>query len=205
MGLDLDDSDGQTALNEDEKKGLLIPTIATRGELNEFEQQNIEQALQWSLGRSFKSETVFTEAFIRLLHEKMFADVWAWAGAFRKTNKNIGVDKWDIPTALRNLIDDVKFWHANKIYPPDELCIRFKHRLVSIHCFPNGNGRHSRLLADIVIEKIFQLPVYTWGAADVVKKDKPAGGPGDQRTAYLQAIKAADNGDIQPLIAFARS
>ena len=198
MGLALEYIDGQTPLDEDEKEGLLIPTIATRGELDEFEQQNIEQAVQWSLGRSFKADAVFTEDFIRALHKRMYGNVWAWAGEFRKTNKNIGVDKWQIPTELRTLLEDVKYWYENKTYNPDELTIRFKHRLVSIHCFANGNGRHSRLMADIVIEKIFKEPIYSWGAGNLVKK-------GDPRTAYLNAIKAADKGDIKPLIIFARA
>lgn len=198
MGLDLEYIYGQTPLDEDEKEGLLIPTIATRGELDEFEQQNIEQAVLWSLNRSFKAENVFTEEFLEAVHKRMFGNLWAWAGEFRKTNKNIGVDKWQIPTALRTLLDDVKFWYANGIYSPDEITIRFKHRLVSIHCFPNGNGRHSRLMADIVIEKIYKQPHYTWGAGNLVKQ-------GEQRSNYLSAIKAADSGDIKPLINFARS
>lgn len=198
MGLDLEYIEGQTPLDEDEKEGLLIPTIATRGELDEFEQQNIEQAIQWSMGRHFKADTVLTEAFIRSVHKRMYGDVWAWAGEFRHSNKNIGIDKWEIPTALRYLLDDVKYWYAHNTYPPDEITIRFKHRLVSIHCFPNGNGRHSRLIADLMIEKIFKLPVYTWGAGNLVKQ-------GDPRAAYLKAIKAADAGDIQPLIDFAKS
>ncbi|RYF86779.1 MAG: mobile mystery protein B [Chitinophagaceae bacterium] len=198
MGLDLDYVDGQTPLDEDEKEGLLIKTIATRGELDEFEQQNIEQAVAWSLSRNFKVDTVFTEEFLKTLHKRMYGNVWAWAGEYRQSNKNIGVDKWQIPTDLRYLLDDVKYWYANNTYEPDELTIRFKHRLVSIHCFPNGNGRHSRLLADIVIEKLFKLPHYTWGAGSLIKQ-------GDQRTAYLTAIRAADAGDIQPLINFARA
>lgn len=198
MGLDLDYTDGQTPLDEDEKDGLLIPTIATRGELDEFEQQNIEQAVLWSLNRSFKADVVFTEDFIRGLHKRMYNNIWAWAGEFRKSNKNIGVDKWQIPTELRTLLDDTKFWYTNNTYSPDETTIRFKHRLVSIHCFTNGNGRHSRLMADIVIEKIFKLPHYTWGAANIIKQ-------ADTRSAYLDAIKAADKGDIQPLINFARA
>ena len=165
MGLDLDYIDGQTPLDEEEKEGLLIPTIATRGELDEFEQQNIEQAVQWSLARSFKPDTVFTEDFVRMVHKRMYADVWAWAGEFRKSNKNLGVDKWQIATELRNLLDDTKFWYANNTYSPDEISIRFKHRLVGIHCFANGNGRHSRLMADIIIEKVFKQPVFSWGAA----------------------------------------
>jgi len=198
MGLDLDYIDGQTPLDEEEKEGLLIPTIATRGELDEFEQQNIEQAVQWSLERSFKPDTVFTEEFVRMVHKRMYADVWAWAGEFRKSNKNIGVDKWQIATELRNLLDDTKFWYTNNSYSPDEISIRFKHRLVGIHCFANGNGRHSRLMADIIIEKIFKQPVFSWGAASLNSK-------GDARIAYLKAIKAADKGVIQPLINFARS
>jgi Fic-DOC domain mobile mystery protein B len=198
MGLDLAYIEGQTPLDEDEKDGLLIPTIGTRAELDEFEQQNIEEAIQWALIRSFKSETVFTEGLIRNVHRHMYGEVWAWAGEFRKTNKNIGVDKWQIPTELKNLFDDAKYWLANKIYDPEEMAIRFKHRIVSIHCFPNGNGRHSRLMADILITKILKQPVFTWGTGNLVKQ-------GDTRAVYLSAIKKADQGDIQPLITFARS
>lgn len=127
MGLNFEYIDGQTPLEEEEKEGLLIPTIATRGELDEFEQQNIEKAVQWTLGRSLKPEKIFTEEFVRIVHKRMYSDVWAWAGEFRKTNKNIGVDKWQIPTELRCLLDDVRFWHENNTYPPDEIAVRFKH------------------------------------------------------------------------------
>jgi Fic-DOC domain mobile mystery protein B len=198
MGLDFDDIEGQTPLDEDEKEGLLIRTIATRGELDEFEQQNIEQAIQWTMGRSFRPEMVFTEDFVRKLHKRMFSKVWAWAGTFRKTNKNIGVDKWQISAALKSLLDDLRYWYEHNTYPPDEIALRFKHRLVSIHCFTNGNGRHSRLMADIIIEKIFQRPVFTWGATSV-------SGEGDARMAYLRALKAADRGDYSLLLAFAGS
>jgi Fic-DOC domain mobile mystery protein B len=198
MGLDVEYVEGQTPLDEDEKEGLLISTIATRGDLDEFEQQNIEQAILWSLKRSFKADAVFSESFIQTVHRRMYGDVWAWAGEFRKTNKNIGVDKWQISTELRYLLDDVKYWHTNNTYNPDELAIQFKHRLVTIHCFPNGNGRHSRLLADIVVSKLYGLPVFSWGAANLVKQS-------DSRSAYLAAMKAADRGNIQPLLNFARA
>jgi Fic-DOC domain mobile mystery protein B len=198
MGLDLEHIEGQTPLDEDEKEGLLIPTIATRGDLDEFEQQNIEQAILWSLKRPFKADAVFSESFIQTVHRRMYGDVWAWAGEFRKTNKNIGVDKWQISTELRCLLDDVKYWHTNNTYNPDELAIQFKHRLVTIHCFPNGNGRHSRLLADIVVSKLYSLPVFSWGAVNLVKQS-------DSRSAYLAAMKAADRGNIQPLLNFARA
>lgn len=198
MGLDLAYIDGQTPLDEEEKEGLLIPTIANRGELDEFEQQNIEQAVQWTLGRSFKAEKVFTEDFVRMVHKRMYAQVWAWAGEFRKTNKNLGVDNWQIPTELQYLLDDVRYWHENNTYLPDEIAVRFKHRIVNIHCFANGNGRHSRLMADIIIEKIYKQPVFTWGAANLSRE-------GDARSAYLHAVKAADKGDYSLLLAFARS
>ncbi len=198
MGLDPEYIDGQTPLDDDEKEGLRITTIATRAELDEFEQQNIEEAMQWVMGRSLKAETLFSEKFICNLHKRMYSNVWKWAGLYRNTNKNIGVDKWQIATALRALCGDALFWIAHKSFPPDELVIRFKHRLVSIHCFANGNGRHSRLMADIIIEKIFNLPVYSWGEATLSKQN-------DQRSAYLNAIRAADKGDIKKLILFARS
>lgn len=198
MGLELEYIDGQTPLDEDEKEGLLIPEIATRGELDEFEQQNIEQAVQWSIKKSIKLEEVFTEQFIRDLHKKMYGEVWDWAGKFRKTDKNIGVDKSQISVELKKLIDDTLYWVENKTYEPDEIAIRFKHRLVSIHCFPNGNGRHSRLIADIIIEKIFGLKVFSWGANDLVHA-------GDARKKYIDAIRAADKDEYNQLILFARS
>ena len=198
MGLDLEYINGQTPLDEEEKDGLLILTIATRGELDEFEQQNIEKAVQWILGRTFKPELFFTEDFVRMLHKRMYADVWAWAGEFRKTNKNIGVDKWKIPSDLKYLLDDAKYWHENNTYTQDEIAVRFKHRIVSIHCFPNGNGRHSRLMADIIIEQIYKQSVFSWGAANLSDE-------GYTRKSYLKAVKTADRGDYRLLLAFARS
>lgn len=198
MGLNLEYIDGQTPIDEEEKEGLLIPAISTRGELDEFEQQNIEQAVQWTMGRSFKPNTIFTDEFVRLVHKRMYGDVWAWAGEFRKTNKNIGTDKRQILSELKYLLDDAKYWHEHNTYPPDEIALRFKHRLVSIHCFPNGNGRHSRLMADIIIEKIYKLPVFTWGSNNL-------SGEGEARSAYIQAVKAADKGDYSLLLTFARS
>jgi Fic-DOC domain mobile mystery protein B len=198
MGLEIKYNDGQTPLSEEEKEGLLIPSISTRGELDEFEQQNIEEAILWSLKRNFKKDNIFTSAFICELHNRMYGNVWAWAGEFRKTNKNIGVDKWQIATDLSVLLGDVQFWNANNTFDSDETAIRFKHRLVSIHCFANGNGRHSRLMADIVIEHCFKLPHFTWGS--VLKENLS-----DARMSYLSALKLADKGDIEPLIKFARS
>jgi Fic-DOC domain mobile mystery protein B len=198
MGLELDYIAGQTPLDEEEKDGLLIPTITTRGELDEFEQQNIEQAVQWTMGRTFNSKNIFTEEFVQMVHKRMYSEVWAWAGEFRKTNKNLGVDRWQIPTELHNLLDDVRYWNEHTTYTPDEIALRFKHRIVSIHCFANGNGRHSRLMADIIIEKIYKQPLFTWGTANLSQE-------GDARANYLQAVKAADKGDYSLLLAFSRS
>lgn len=198
MGLDIGHNEGQTPLDEEEREGLLIPAISTRGELNEHEQRNIEQAVEWSLGLKLKPERLFTEEFIRSVHKRMFAEVWSWAGEFRKTDKNLGVEKWRIATELRLLLDDASFWHENGTHRPDETVLRFKHRLVSIHCFPNGNGRHSRLMADIIVEKLYRRPVFSWGAGRRL-------GDVDARTAYLKDVKSADTGDYNQQLEFARS
>ncbi|MCK5856027.1 MAG: mobile mystery protein B [Bacteroidales bacterium] len=198
MGLDLKYINGQTPLDEDEKEGLKIETIATREELDEFEQNNIEEASMWILSKRFTIEKLMTESFIRILHKRMYGKVWSWAGKFRTTNKNIGIDKWQISTALKSLLDDTLFWVENDIYVPDEIAIRFKHRLVSIHCFPNGNGRHSRLMADIIIDKVYNRSVFTWGTQNLVKQSKT-------RDNYLIAVRKANQNDYVELLEFARS
>lgn len=198
MGLDLNYDEGQTPLDEDEKEGLLIPTITTKRDLDEFEQLNIEQAIQWTLIRNFKQKEILTEAFVKEVHNRMYNKVWAWSGEYRKSNKNLGIDKWRIATELRTLLDDIIYWIENETYSPDEIAIRFKHRIVSIHCFANGNGRHSRLMADIIIEKIFNRPIFSWGAGKQVAN-------GNTRIDYIKAIKAADSGNYKLLLIFARS
>ena len=198
MGLKIEYAPGQTPLDEEEKEGLLIPTISTRGELDEFEQNNIEAAILWTLNRSFTPNQVFSTDFVRHLHKQMYGQVWDWAGEFRKTEKNIGVLWFNIPTDLKLLLDDALFWYNNQSYSPDEIAIRFKHRLVSIHCFPNGNGRHSRLMADIIIEKLYGQSVFTWGEKTLIKDS-------DLRKKYISSLQAADHGDHKSLKSFARS
>jgi len=198
MGLDLDNTNGRTPLEEEEKEGLLLKSISTRGELDEFEQLNIEKAVAWSLGRKFTRETILTEDFVKDLHRRMYSEVWKWAGEFRTTNKNIGADKHEIGIELKKLLDDVSFWIENTSFPADEIAIRFSHRIVSIHCFSNGNGRHSRLIADIIVSRVLDRSVFSWGSANLTSR-------GDARAAYLAAIHEADQGNITPLIAFARS
>lgn len=198
MGLNIDYIDGQTPLDEDEKEGLLIHSITTRGELDEFEQLNIEKALQWTINKKWKSHYILSEDFVKDLHRRMFNQVWTWAGEYRRTNKNIGVDKYQIGISLRQLLDDCSYWVANKTYSDEEIAIQFKNRLVKIYCFPNGNGRHSRLMADIIIGHIFGKPVFTWNRTNLNKKS-------EARLNYLKAIRAADNGDIKQLIDFAEN
>lgn len=197
MGLDLKYTNGQTPLDEDEKQGLLISTVTTREELDEFEQLNIQNAVAWSLKNLFKIENILTEEFIKSLHRKMFGNVWSWAGTFRKTDKNIGVDKYQIVIELRNLINDCQYWVKHETYPPDEIAIRFSHRIVQIHLFPNGNGRHSRLIGDIIINHVFGRPVFTWGSSDLLHKGKT-------RSLYLETLRKADEGEYNELIKFSR-
>lgn len=198
MGLNIEYIEGQTPLDEDEKEGLLIKTISTRGELDEFEQANIQQAIEWTLKNKFSPVRIITEEFICEVHKRMFGEVWAWAGKYRKSNKNIGVDKYQISIEIRQLIEDCKYWLKEKTYEEDEIAIRFSHRIVKIHAFSNGNGRHSRLFADIIISNIFNKPVFSWGWSDLSKS-------GQVRKKYLKAIYDGDDGIIQPLIYFARN
>ncbi len=197
MGLDLDFSDGQTPLDEDEKEGLLIPTITTRGELDEFEQLGVEKANEWLLAKKLSITKILTEEFVRDLHKRMFGDIWKWAGEFRKTNKNIGVDKTLILIELKKLLDDCNFWIENKVFQEDEIAVRLSHRIVLIHPFANGNGRHSRLIGDVLINKGFGRPYFTWGSVNLTKQ-------GESRKKYLDALRVADQNDYSLLIEFAR-
>jgi len=199
MGLELDYLPGQTPLDPDEKEGLRIKIITTRQELDEFEQLNIEKAYQkYMFSRKLKLDDILTEKFILQFHKDMLGDVWSWAGEFRQSNKNIGIDKTQISIQLRQLIDDCRYWIGNETYTHEEIAIRFSHRLVAIHVFPNGNGRHSRTMADIIMKHIFKKPVFSWGQGNLVDE-------GDMRTTYIKALQSADQHDIQPLLNFARS
>ena len=198
MGLDLEYEEGQTPLSEEEKEGLLISSITTHGDLDEHEQLNIEEAIKWLLNKKIKKDKILTESFIKMVHKKMFNNVWSWAGEFRKSEKNIGVRWINIGVDLKTLLDDTNYWIENKTYAPDEIAIRFKHRLVNIHCFPNGNGRHSRIMADIIIESVFGEKIFSWNQSNMVKAD-------DTRKEYIRSIREGDKGDTKPLIKFARN
>ncbi len=197
MGLNLQYNEGQTPVDEEEKEGLKIKTINTHAELDEFEQLNIQKAIEWTLHKKFSKEKILSEDFVMELHKKMFGDVWAWAGKFRLTEKNLGIKSVGIGTALKQLNDDCLFWMNSKTYSEDEIAMRYKHRLVSIHCFSNGNGRHSRLMADVIASQVFGKAVFSWGNAVSAKKGKA-------REEYLSALRIADKGNISALVAFSR-
>jgi Fic-DOC domain mobile mystery protein B len=185
--------DGATPLDPNELGGLKFKHITTREELDELEQANIESGLRW-LARH-KGE-VLTDDFAITLHKRLFGDVWDWAGSFRRTGKNIGIDPIHIGVQLRSLMDDARFWSEHKTYPPSEAAIRLHHRLVQIHPFPNGNGRHARVMADTVLDRVYDAEPIDWaGGHDLQKMN-------ERRVAYIAALKAADLGDIRPLMQF---
>jgi Fic-DOC domain mobile mystery protein B len=197
MGLGPDYTDGQTPLEEDEKEGLLITTITTRGELDEFEQLGVEKAIEWTRRRTLALADLLTEDFVKELHERMFAGIWKWAGEFRTTNKNLGVDKNEIRAEMKKLLDDCRYWVSHRVFVEDEIAVRFSHRLAAIHPFANGNGRHSRLIADILVSHGLGRPHFSWGSINLTAK-------GVARSAYLSALREADQNNYEPLIEFAR-
>jgi len=188
------DPDGATPLDPDELEGLKFKHITTRNALDQLEQANIESGLLW-LGRARK-RAILQDVFVRRLHQRLFGDVWRWAGKFRLTEKNIGVDPRDIAVQLRVLLDDARYWGAQGIYEPLEAAARFHHRMVQIHLFPNGNGRHARIAADIYLKECFGHPPIDWAAgADLLRSN-------DRRDQYIAALRRADAGDMGPLLKF---
>ncbi len=190
----LPEEDGQTPLSEGEREGLIPSYITLRRELNEAEQANILEAEEWAFKRR---RDILDTRFLNTLHKRMFGNVWKWAGTFRRSNKNIGVDAYRIPVDLKQLLDDCSFWIESETHTPDEIAARFHHRLVFIHCYPNGNGRHARLAADLLLHRLGS-PRFTWGSRNLID-------PATTRTAYVEALRAADHHDYTPLLAFIRS
>ena len=186
--------DAATPLTPEEKLGLMPNYISLRRELNEAEQINVTRAEQTAFARK---RAVLDERYLRRLHKQMFRDVWTWAGEFRTSERNIGVEPWRIAVELHELLENVRYWIAHQTYPIDEIATRFHHKLVWIHCFANGNGRHGRLAADLLLVS-FGQPRFTWGRQSLVSA-------GDTRRGYVAALRAADNRDVQPLLAFVRS
>ena len=190
----LPEDDGQTPLTPEELEGLIPSHITLRGELNEAEQINIVEAQSWGYKRN---RSVLSLKFLNDLHKRMFGTVWKWAGQYRKTGKNIGVDAYMIQIALKELVDDVTYWIEHSTYVPDEIAARFHHRLVFIHPYPNGNGRHARMAADLLLRSMGQA-AFTWGSKNLTD-------PGTTRSEYIAALRAADGHDYAALFKFVRS
>ena len=194
--IELNYPEGATPIDATEIEGLLLTHITTRAELDRWEQDNINEALAWV--EEHKPKGILNESFMKLLHSKMFCNVWKWAGKFRKSEKNIGVPWYNISIELKKLCEDAEYWIEKKPFSDDEIAARFHHRLVSIHLFPNGNGRHARLVTDLLLENILNKPPFTWGTANLVKS-------GDDRKRYIESLVAADRGDYGLLMDFVRS
>lgn len=190
---DMQYPDGATPLDPNELGGLKHKHITTQAELNQLEQANIESGLRWL---SRQRADVLTDNFATTLHSRLFGDVWDWAGKFRKTGKNVGVDPTNIPVELRTLMDDTKYWVDHKTYSASEAAVRFHHRLTKTHPFPNGNGRHARIMADAMLDRVYKAKPIDWAGGHDLQKI------GERRTAYIAALKAADRDDIGPLIEF---
>ncbi len=187
-----------TPLEPQEREGLLQSWITHRKDLNEAEQENIVEGAAWARGRRrLPLDRLLSVDFMQTLHSRMFGDVWQWAGTFRSTERNIGIQAYRIAMELAALLDDVRFWIEHETYPCDEIAVRFHHRLVAIHPFPNGNGRHARLVADLLVERLGEEP-FSWGSGSLADV-------GELRTHYVAALKAADEHDVGPLLEFARS
>lgn len=192
----IDYPEGATPLDTDAIAGLLS-TLTTQAELNEFEARNILEAIVWSRRARGANRDVLLLTTLRRLHEKMFADTWQWAGQFRKVETNIGIAPAQIPMRLEQLCGNVRYQVEHAVFPWDELAARFHHELVLIHPFPNGNGRHARLAADILLERNGQTR-FTWGSQSLTESS-------DMRREYIEALREADQGSIERLLRFVRT
>ncbi len=195
MGLTIDYPQGATPLDQDEIEGLIPKHVTTQEQLNEWELRNILEGERWAFAR--RQKDLLTSEFARRLHKQMFGDTWRWAGTFRKTGKNIGVDASQIAPQLKDLFANVVHQIVNRSYSLEEVAARFHHRLVWIHPFPNGNGRFSRTMADLLLVAN-GTSRFPWGAGDLLNT-------GETRARYLEALRAADEKNFKPLLEFVRS
>lgn len=184
-----EEPDGATPLDPDEADDLLPTHIRTRAELNVWEQANILQAARWANRARARA---LDEPTVRSLHRRMFDETWAWAGRYRRSDKNIGVHWPMISTEVKKLLDDGRYWLENDTYTVDEAAVRLHHRLVKIHPFPNGNGRHARLWCDMVLRQNDRPPFEWWS--------RELDADGEARSAYIGALRSADGEDYAPLI-----
>lgn len=186
--------EGATPLDLDDIEGLKFKHITTRFQLDELESANITAGLRW-VGRR-RTGDILTDEFVRALHKRLFGDVWAWAGTYRLTEKNIGTDPLQISVQVHNLLGDARYWVGHSVFPPKEAAARFHHRMVQIHPFPNGNGRHARIAADIFLRDYFGHPPIEWASGVDLQADS------ERRNAYILALRAADAGNMALLFDF---
>ena len=192
-----EEPEGATPLDPDEMEGLKFKHISTRADLDEIEQANIVQGLRWLTLQ--RGGNILKSDFVCKVHTQLFGDIWKWAGSYRLTEKNIGIDPVQISVQLRYLLDDARYWAENKTYAPLEAAARFHHRMVQIHPFPNGNGRHARISADMYLEQYFNhLPIEWANGFDLQANN-------DRRSDYLTALRTADAGNFDLLLKFTRS
>jgi len=192
--MTFEDPDGATPLGPDEMRGLKFKHVATRGELDELEQANMQEGLRWLFAR--KRGDVLDDAFLRTMHVRLFGDVWDWAGTFRQRELNIGIDPLQIAVQLCMLLDNARVWAEEAVFVPLEAAARFHHRLVEIHLFPNGNGRHARIVADLYLRDYFKHSGIIWsGVKDLQVNSK-------RREAYIASLRSADAGEFDPLLKF---
>lgn len=203
LGLIGPEPEGATPIEAEELDGLIPDFVATRADLNQVEFENIAKALPWATRqiRRAGATRLFSEAFVFELHRRMFGDVWRWAGTQRRRETNIGVAPHQIPTALRQVLDDARFWHEQEVYPVDHRAARIHHRLVVVHPFANGNGRCTRLIADLYLQSVGSPP-FSWASRHL---DGGADALRDVRRAYVAALEAAAADDYAALVSFARS
>lgn len=205
MTPELADSDNEkdhTPLTEEEKAGLRLP-LFFKNQLNEAEAINISAARSWALlrRRPIPAKRILTEEWLKQLHKKMYGDVWKWAGNYRTSQRNLGDNSWEIHMNLRMLLADANFWiddSSPSALGADEIAVQLSHRSVLIHPFPNGNGRWSRLLADILVVSLGKTP-FSWGSGSASNEIL-------LRKQYIDALHDADrNHDYEAILRFARS
>ena len=199
--LSFGDDDANTPLTEEVLEGLIPSWVTTRADFNEVEARNAVAGYDWIRSTRPTAGEILTTDFVQELHLRMFGEVWRWAGTYRRTETNIGVDWWTISVAVMRLVDD--FSHrlgcgaSGESAEIDLVCVEYHHRMVKIHPFPNGNGRHARACGD-ALAMALDRPAFSWGRASIVT-DKLT------RSSYIGAIRNADEGDLETLRSFARS
>jgi len=193
-----EDPEGATPLLDEERQGLIASWVTTRAELNEAEADNIQDARNKWRRKRLNVHTLLDHAAVRDLHHDMYCDVWSWAGTYRTRDVNIGVEYWKIVEAVANLTEDAKLWIAGAApMPLDKAACRFHHRLVQIHPFPNGNGRHARDMTNLLL-RIQGAEPFTWGRGNLTTVSMV-------RRSYIAALQAADHNMYGELEAFVRS